>query len=124
MLNKNLAIITLITLTIGLFTVQAHQGPDPDPIIYQGSRSNLSSGQGREIQYRWKAWNLVDYRTDSQGNYTLGASIQFGKSVYDNEVVIKKTVGGSNCRIKSERTISGRITEGDYYIHAKARGRF
>ena len=125
MLRKKITGICIFVLTISLLTVYAHQAPDPGPSIIEGDIANMSSLHGIEWGYSWTSWSLTDTATDSQNNTMLKAVVNLTKQLhYDPEGIYFATTGTAIASVTAIATVSGFETHGDYYIKAKARGKW
>lgn len=125
MLSKKIALMGILVLTISFFTVYAHQAPDPGPSIIEGDIANMSSLHGIEWGYSWTSWSLTDTATDSQNNTMLKAVVNLTKQLhYDAQSIYFATTGTAIASVAATATVSGFETHGDYYIKAKARGRW
>lgn len=133
MLSKKIAGLCIFVLTISFLTVYAHQAPDPGPTIIEGHAAGMTSSQDAQIGYDRKICRLLDVELDSQRNVMLAAGVNLTKRLYyepgDEDIQVGEpdyyaTGGTATASVLAAATVSGFVTRGDYYIKARARGKW
>ena len=133
MLGKKFASVCILALTFSFLTVEAHQRTDPGPSIIEGHISGMSSSQDSQIGYDRNTWRLLDIALDSQSNIMLGGTVSLVKRLYyhipEEPITVGEpdyygTGGTSTASVMAISTVSGFATHGDYYIKARARGKW
>ena len=95
----------------------------------------MSNSTGEQIGYHTNTWSLLDIALDSQRNIMLAAGASLAKELYyhippgGGPIVVGNldyysTSGTSTASVGAAPTVSGFPTHGDYYIKARARGKW
>lgn len=123
--KKRLVLTCILALTISFFNVSAHQAADPGPNIIEGDPANENGVSGVEKGYDWKLWAIFEKSFDAQNNMKIVAHAWLQKQRYNHPNGVYFATGGTAyARVYAVTNVAGIITFGDYYIKAKARGRW
>ncbi|RKU25410.1 hypothetical protein C6499_14930 [Candidatus Poribacteria bacterium] len=123
MLKRKVAVICTFILIISLVTVFAHWAPDNGPNIIEGNQLNLTVRHGRGVENPpevWKKWKLSEEIQDSKGNLALKSEILLSKKII--YFSIPRVEGTAYAYVYCAAQVSTFWTEGEYEVHAKARG--
>ena len=129
MLQNKVVSVCILALAFSFISVHAHNVPDPGPSIIEGNIANMSNSQDAQIGYDRDTWRIIDGAVDSQNNIMLLAGVSLVKRLYYHLGEVANwdyyaTGGTANAGVAAAATASGFATHGDYYIKAKARGKW